>query len=335
MSDYDRSLEPKWYSPYIVEPRCSIQQGQGAKPPTHTHTMILLHGMQCTVKEFAETYLKQSGQGDELPAVKFVFPSRERIDKTYGRVLDRWIGVGCDLDLGQLKDCCRYLKELIDTEAKILKNSGIVTSNHGYDRVVIGGYGDGASVALYSLLGGSATRRLAGYIGIDGGLPWPVSTSGLMKDMERNINLFRETLAYKLVNPKTWPEPDNDWALNTRCFRYLSTPIFLGKGAAGSQDAVGAVGYELHRILTMGFGLDVIYQEVYQVPSETMPRWAHTIAGLKSEMFNFLDGKARVGSTQSTDLTKFIPDDLCDSLSDISFGTPQIVHLDNPSNPIP
>lgn len=309
-----RNLYLKWNPPHVFEPGRSIQPGQGLEPPKHTHTLILLHGIECKVEEFARTYMEQSGQGGELSTVKFVFPSRERTDTKHpdGGVFDRWIGVGSEPDLGQLKDCCRYVKRLIDAEAKILNESGTLTRNEGYDRVLVGGYGDGASVALYSILGGSAKRRLAGYIGIDGGLPCPAGFTSEMKYVQRNINLFREPLGYRLITPRTHPGSHNDWALDARSFDHLLTPVFLGKGPAGSEGAEGARGYEVHRILTMSLGMDVIYQEVYDAPSESQPRWAQTIAGLKNEMFGFLDGKARIGSTKSTDLASYIKDDLCD-----------------------
>ncbi|KAI9038574.1 putative phospholipase/carboxylesterase [Aspergillus affinis] len=76
---------------------------------------------------------------------------------------------------------------LIDDEARLLSESNDPTAGNEYSRVVIGGLSQGCAASIFCLLGGFSgpddgqDKRLGGFVGMRGWLPFESEISGLLE----------------------------------------------------------------------------------------------------------------------------------------------------------
>ncbi|EAW19605.1 alpha/beta hydrolase [Aspergillus fischeri NRRL 181] len=279
----------------------------------HTHTIILLHGRGSNSERFGHVFIESTGIAKRLPTTKFIFPTaRKRRSTVLKRIpINQWFdnyslknpNTRTELQIDGLQESSEFLRKLIVEEAKLLSNDPAV--GDGYSRVVIGGLSQGCAASVFCLLGGfpsasedGDSRRLGGYIGMSGWLPFEGEISGFLSIDEDNqgepksgaeddddddpfahdtdvdvpahsqaVNHVREILGTPPI------QTDADDSENALCVSYLKTPVFLGHGAADPKVSVD-LGRRMASILSDGFGMDVTwkaYEEFghwYKVPDE-------------------------------------------------------------------
>ncbi|KAL3479659.1 hypothetical protein BJX99DRAFT_255386 [Aspergillus californicus] len=289
------AIDPKtsrqWNFPYIVIPRL---------PEKHTHTFIILSDGAPDIRKFGRTYLKHTEQDKDHPTARFVFLSARRTNKVRSELRvtwERWVGppgssyewcVEGDPNPEGLEDSCIYVNNVVFAEAEILKKTGLATKNFGFDRIVLGGYGDAAAVGLWALLGGSVPEQLAGFLGLDPVLPCPVGFKGTdPTHMYDDLNLFQETLGNDLLRP-----PEYDGEVCTTYKYLITTPVFLGYGSMKGKNPESYS--KLHKILTDGLGMEVSLCESANFSEGVWPREFHAMRDLKSQMSDFLIKKVQV-----------------------------------------
>jgi predicted esterase len=279
----------------------------------HTHTIILLHGRGSKGEDFGHIFIESTDIAKHLPTTKFIFPTASKRRSTVMKQIpiNQWFdnyslknpNTRTDLQIDGLQESSEFLRSLIDEEAKLLSNDPTV--DDGYSRVVIGGLSQGCAASVFCLLGGfpsasedGESKRLGGYIGMSGWLPFEGEISGFLNidkgdpgesksgaeeddddpfahdtdgaDVPAHIqavNHIRDILGMPPI------QSDTDDSENALCVSYLKTPVFLGHGGADPRVSVD-LGRRVASILSDGFGMDVTwkaYEEFghwYKVPDE-------------------------------------------------------------------
>ncbi|KAF4183479.1 hypothetical protein CNMCM8927_004938 [Aspergillus lentulus] len=279
----------------------------------HTHTIILLHGRGSKGEDFGHIFMESTDIAKRLPTTKFIFPTASKRRSTVMKriPINQWFdnyslknpNTRTELQIDGLQESSEFLRKLIDEEAKLLSNDPAV--GDGYSRVVIGGLSQGCAASVFCLLGGflSASKdgdgkRLGGYIGMSGWLPFEGEISGFLSidedhqgepksgaeeddedpfDHETDgddspahiqaVNHIRDILAMPPIQSNV------DDSANALRVCYLKTPVFLGHGSDDRQVSVD-LGRRMASILSDGFGMDVTwkaYEEFghwYKVPDE-------------------------------------------------------------------
>lgn len=112
----------------------------------------------------------------------------------------------------------------------MLKKTGL--TENGYDRIVLGGLSQGCAASITTLLAGD--RRLAGYIGMSGWLPFEAELSDISKDIEDISAKNRLASSLQAVNHLR-----NMLNLEPReTAPQLQTPVFLGHGDADEKISI-------------------------------------------------------------------------------------------------
>lgn len=224
--------------PFVVDPTS-----------THTHSLILLHGLGSNGEKFGRELLETGATSDGstltqlLPNARFIFPtSRRRRSTAFGRsVLTQWFDIARladpshrkELQLQGLAESARDILELLRQEQEMSK---IPPSN-----IVLGGLSQGCATSLSVLL--SLDYRIGGFVGISGFLPFrddldeaveeavvdeddPFSGDGDREHQDPAVKavIFERDL---LCLPPL-EKPDRESTAH-------STPIFLGHGSADEK----------------------------------------------------------------------------------------------------
>lgn len=177
-----------WPDPLVINPTA-----------THTHSIILLHGLGSNAERFGLELLKattsptstSTADGDDskagtltdhFPTVKFIFPTaKKRRATVFKRTpINQWFdnfsledpSERQDLQYDGLKETSAFVHKLIEEEAKLVG---------GASRVVIGGLSMGCAAASHVLLnfqndgsgdGEGKREALGGFVGMSGWLPF-------------------------------------------------------------------------------------------------------------------------------------------------------------------
>ncbi|EGX90053.1 acyl-protein thioesterase 1,2, putative [Cordyceps militaris CM01] len=139
---------------------------------THTHTVILLHGLGSTGERFGREFLETaiSSSGRTLPALlphaRFVFPtSRRRRSTAFGRsLLTQWFNLTRTEDPSYLAD--RQLQGLAESASEILAVIGDELGRVPARNLLLGGLSQGCAMALAVLL--CLDHPIGGFIGMSG-----------------------------------------------------------------------------------------------------------------------------------------------------------------------
>ncbi|KAI9372285.1 Alpha/Beta hydrolase protein [Aspergillus egyptiacus] len=295
------SKPPKPYPPPLTIPPLSTQH-------THTHTLTLLHGRGSNTPLFGEVFLSSTLLRQRLPTTNFIFPTaRKRRSTVLNRApINQWFdnysledpNIRSEMQLDGLSESSAFLRGLVEEEARILSDLHDLGSDDGYSRVVVGGLSQGCAASVFCLLGGfgpgkgdhGATiqvegRRLGGFVGMSGWLPFEREVSGVDDDDPfshdtdsdgddapphvQAVDHIREILDLPpLVSDSVGNVPENGAHL-----AHLKTPVFLGHGAADPKVSVD-LGRRMADVLSDGFGMDVMWKEYkefghwYKVPDE-------------------------------------------------------------------
>lgn len=153
--------------PFIVRPTS-----------THTHTLILLHGLGSNGEKFGTELLAtgKTSTGLTLPALfpgaKFIFPtSRRRRSSAFGRsVLTQWFDIARLEDPSfrketQIQGLSESVGEILDIVKQERDLCGIVPRN-----IVLGGLSQGCATSLSVLL--CLGNPIGGFVGMSGYLPF-------------------------------------------------------------------------------------------------------------------------------------------------------------------
>ncbi|KAG0652698.1 Acyl-thioesterase 1 [Hyphodiscus hymeniophilus] len=205
-------------SPHVVIPK------EG-----HTHTMILLHGGECTASQFAEELFESQGSDsltlpEILPSVKWVFPNsgirnNTRFDVAESQWFDLWSSSHPqerkDLQIDGLRESITHILNIIRSEAAIVPP----------ERIILGGISQGCATAIHALLYGGI--RLGGFIGLSGWLPLEEDINIKARWSASNFTLLqRIRTLFKTSNTKaTSPRPLNEDFHNSELA--FKTPVFL------------------------------------------------------------------------------------------------------------
>jgi predicted esterase len=156
-----------------------------AEAHTHTHTLILLHGLGSNGYKFGAELLDTATDirglrlQQLLPGVKFMFPtSKRRRSRAFGRaVINQWFEVSDLQDPSHMKE--RMLDGLSESAAAIMELVRRESAAVGGGNVVLGGLSQGMATGLSALL--CLDRPIGGFVGMSGYLPF-------MEDIEEAIN---------------------------------------------------------------------------------------------------------------------------------------------------
>ncbi|WEW61396.1 hypothetical protein PRK78_006886 [Emydomyces testavorans] len=146
---------------------------------SHTHTLILLHGLGSNAERFGPELLESSNLPAQLPTVKFVFPTAIKQRSTFLKRIpvNQWFNFSSlddpnertELQIDGLCQTAAFLRKTVEHEAALLGTGG-------YQRVVLGGLSQGCAASVFALLGGgfgaSGNEKLGGFIGMSGWLPF-------------------------------------------------------------------------------------------------------------------------------------------------------------------
>ncbi|KAF2810062.1 alpha/beta-hydrolase [Mytilinidion resinicola] len=183
---------------------------------SHTHTIILLHGLGSTASQFATDLFSHKSSdpyqtlASALPNFRWVFPDAG------------------DLQIPGLKECMPYLKSVIESEVESLGGNS--------EHVVLGGFSQGSATALWTFLTGSATVRgkLGAFIGLGTWLPLPKDADPI-KNVDStcvNIDTNAQVLMDTLLRTLDMAGPPSKEAIIKAMH---DTPAFLGHGIDDEQ----------------------------------------------------------------------------------------------------
>ncbi|EED14352.1 acyl-protein thioesterase 1,2, putative [Talaromyces stipitatus ATCC 10500] len=134
--------------------------------PQHTHTFIILHGRGSNAEKFGRELLASANLPARLPTVNLDDPNQRT-----------------DLQADGLMETAKFLRELVDAEARVLDNGAGET---GYKRVIIGGLSQGCAAAIFTLLGGgfgkSGNERPGAFFGMSGWLPFEKQLNSMVSN---------------------------------------------------------------------------------------------------------------------------------------------------------
>ncbi|MCJ1396853.1 hypothetical protein MMC11_000043 [Xylographa trunciseda] len=198
---------------------------------THTHTIILLHGLSTDGISFGTDFLKTAinGRGHTLPQafphVRFVFPSGapRKCTALGGKIVNAWFDVSsiADRTLGEeeqvegLRESTIYLCKLIGEETAILERLRL-----GSGHLALWGFSQGCAMGIWVLLSGGS--KLGAFVGMSGWLPFRRQIDEAMNGEEdQSVRRMRAIDYMKRAVPGC-PTSENHSA--------FFTPAFLGHG---------------------------------------------------------------------------------------------------------
>lgn len=163
--------------------------------PEHTHTFVVLHGRGSNGEKFGRELLDSANLSARLPTAKFVFPTASKRRSTIFKKMpiNQWFdnyslddpNQRTDLQVDGLMETAQFLRELIDTEARILNDSAGET---GYRKVILGGLSQGCAAGIFTLLGGgfgeSGNERPVAFFGMSGWLPFERQLNDMTNDKD-------------------------------------------------------------------------------------------------------------------------------------------------------
>ncbi|EED20286.1 acyl-protein thioesterase 1,2, putative [Talaromyces stipitatus ATCC 10500] len=172
--------------------------------PQHTHTFIILHGRGSNAEKFGRELLASANLPARLPTVKFVFPtaSKRRSTVLKKMPINQWFdnyslddpNQRTDLQADGLMETAKFLRELVDAEARVLDNGAGET---GHKRIIIGGLSQGCAAAIFTLLGGgfgeSGNERPGAFFGMSGWLPFEKQLNSMMNVQGMSSDRVHET----------------------------------------------------------------------------------------------------------------------------------------------
>lgn len=147
----------------------------------HTATVIFLHGLGDTGHGWLDGL-----EGIKLPYIKYMCPNAPvaKVTLNAGMQMPSWFDIkslkkGCDEDEGGIKASSQRVISLIEEEIK----SGIPSN-----RILIGGFSQGGSVALHTLQ--TYDKKLAGCIGLSTYLSLHKQFDRLTKQVNKETMVF-------------------------------------------------------------------------------------------------------------------------------------------------
>ena len=247
-------------------------------PKTHTHTLILLHGLSTNGLTFGTDLVHNAlnTEGSTLPQVfphtKFVFPSgaSRRCTAFGGKLMHVWFDItkitdrtiGEDQQVEGLVESTTYLCRVIKEEIAILELLGQSKEN-----VVIGGFSQGCAMSIWVLL--SIGLKLGGFVGMSGWLPFRKQIDNATK-MEEDRSA-RRLHAIDLMSSAVPVPYLSDFPASEKLAGF-ETPVFLGHGMQDMKVQT-AWGIEMRETLEY-LGLDITWkgyeglEHWYRVPDE-------------------------------------------------------------------
>ena len=245
---------------------------------THTHTIILLHGLSTNGVTFGTDFMGNAlnAKGNTLPQafphVKFIFPSGapRRCTAFGGRLMHVWFDIttitdrtsGEDKQIEGLVESTTYLCKLIRGEIAILELFGRSREN-----LVFGGFSQGCAMSIWVLL--NMGLKLGGYVGMSGWLPFRRQIDSVVKlgtDQKARrlsvIDYMRDVV----------PVPYLSHCPASERLESFATPVFLGHGCKDVK--VRTAWGEQMRDTLRSLGVDVVWkgyealEHWYKVPDE-------------------------------------------------------------------
>lgn len=228
-------------SPYIVGPTA-----------THTHSVILLHGLGSSGERFGSEFLETAIRSDSkklkdlLPGARFIFPTaKRRRSSAFRRArLTQWFDIASlddpsyrrHLQTEGLEESFHQVSGLLDLEIDKV----------GPSNVILGGLSQGMAMGIICLL--AMKVPIGGFIGMSGWMPYRDDIQDLLdeKPEENSDDIFEADKVFS-----TPPSQDQDpltrvsdfvrdlLSINDAAGRKpnISTPVFLGHGSADEKIA--------------------------------------------------------------------------------------------------
>ena len=245
---------------------------------THTHTVVLLHGLSTNGVSFSTDFLENAldANGSTLPQAfphaRFIFPSGapRRCTAFGGKAMHVWFDIttiadrtiGEDKQIEGLVESTTYLSRLIREEIAILELVG-----RSREDLVLGGFSQGCAMSMWVLL--NMGLKLGGYVGMSGWLPFRRQIDSVMKvgtDQKARrlaaLDYMRDTVPVSYLSHCPTSERLNG----------LATHVFLGHGSKDVKVRT-AWGEEMRDTLR-NLGVDVVWKKYealehwYKVPDE-------------------------------------------------------------------
>ena len=245
---------------------------------THTHTVVLLHGLSTNGISFGTDLMENAldAEGSTLPQafphVRFVFPSGapRRCTAFGGKAMHVWFDIttiadrttGEDKQIEGLAESTTYLSRLIREEIAILELVG-----GGREDLVLGGFSQGCAMSMWVLL--NMGLKLGGYVGMSGWLPFRRQIDSAMKV---GADQKARRLAALDCMRDTVPVPYLSQCPTSERLKGLATHVFLGHGSKDVKVRT-AWGEDMRDALRK-LGVDVVWKEYealehwYKVPDE-------------------------------------------------------------------
>ena len=245
---------------------------------THTHTVVLLHGLSTNGVSFGTDFMENAldAEGSTLPQafphVRFVFPSGapRRCTAFGGNLMHVWFDiisiadrtVGEDKQIEGLAESTTYLWGLIREEIAVLELVG-----RSREDLVLGGFSQGCATSIWALL--NMGLELGGYVGMSGWLPFRRQIDSVMNvDTDQRA---RRLAALEYIR-NTVPIPDLSHCPASERLKGLVTHVFLGHGSKDVK--VRTAWGEDMRDTLKSLDVDVVWKEYealehwYKVPDE-------------------------------------------------------------------
>ncbi|OJJ50036.1 hypothetical protein ASPZODRAFT_57629 [Penicilliopsis zonata CBS 506.65] len=170
--------------------------------PTHTSTVILLHGRGSNGPELASELVSSvtsSGKTifEHFPSCRWVFPSaRPRWSKRFQETLTEWFDSDTLEDynqesnsnnnssIGGNEHTLAAMTELAQTVEYILRilNEEVVRLGGNPERVILGGLSQGMAVAVIALI--CARQSIGGFMGVMGWLPLSTRVEAVLNQLQ-------------------------------------------------------------------------------------------------------------------------------------------------------
>lgn len=244
-------------------------EGRNARPfgathiidptPTHTHTLIMLHGRGSTGEEFAED-LSSLALSDgssiykKFPGCRWVFPSSQELWSTmFQEDLPAWfeahsltdITARQELQMGGIEDSVSYITNIIEEEVEELGGDA--------DRLALGGISQGGAIALWTLLcQRKSTMKPGAVVVTNTWLPFATIIERLFAGKQD------DGVAASIVGEWVATQIDPDSKLGDHTPRKLP-PVFVGHGTDDAYVDV-ELGRQAARVLSQA-GLSVEWKE--------------------------------------------------------------------------
>ncbi|PKY04389.1 putative phospholipase/carboxylesterase [Aspergillus campestris IBT 28561] len=293
----------------------------------HTHTIILLHGRGSNAERFGSVFLESTDIARRLPTKRrSTVLKRTPIHQWFDNYSLEDPNVRSELQIDGLEETSRFLRTLIDDEARLFRESNDPTVSDGYSRIVIGGLSQGCAASVFCVLGGSPgqdsgqRRRLGGFVGMSGWLPFEREITGLLglDDEDEGENEDDDPFSRNDEEDEDIPAPIQALnhvrdILDLPSLRHegesgfegvvqkgdsescgppkphLQTPVFLGHGFADPKVSVD-LGERMASVLSHGFGMDVTWKAY-----ENFGHW-YKMPDEIDDVVDFLKEKAGVPS---------------------------------------